>query len=327
MAFGVLFDALSPRGAKARLSILIFHRVLPVPDSLFPGEVDAIAFDQICAWVSRWFHVLPLDVAVQRMQSATLPSRAMAITFDDGYADNHDIALPILRRYGLTATCFISTGFLDGGQMWNDTVIESIRRCPLPQIDLSNSVASGLDVLHLSSMDDRRAAIGAVIAATKYLPSDERAAWVAALASRSQAPSGEPQMMRSDQVRALHRAGMGIGAHTVSHPILATLSNDLAHAEIADGRRHLEDIVGDRVGLFAYPNGKPDVDYHQESVSIVRELGFDAAVSTHWGSARRGDDVFQLPRFTPWDRSRWRFGMRLARNLRAGPAASLPQPA
>jgi peptidoglycan/xylan/chitin deacetylase (PgdA/CDA1 family) len=109
---------------------------------------------------------------------------------------------------------------------------------------------------------------------------------------------------------------MQIGAHTVSHPILAKLDNRQAADEIARSRDGLQALLGERVSLFAYPNGKPGTDYLPHvHPGIVRELGFDAAVSTRWAAARRGDDVFQIPRFTPWDRSRGRFGLRLVRNL------------
>ncbi len=313
--FKLLFRGLSPGGARARLSILIFHRVLPSPDPIFPTEVDARSFDSICAWVSEWFQVLPLGDAIQRLRQGQLPPRALAITFDDGYADNHDVALPILQRHGLPATFFVATGFLDGGRMFNDTVIESVRRCSLPQLDLAGTVAAGLGVLPLSGLPDRRAAIGRIIGATKYLPLVERSDWVAAVAERSGARLPDDLMMRSEQVRALHRAGMTVGAHTVSHPILARLDAASARSEIAQGRSDLEAIIGDRVGLFAYPNGKPGEDYAPETVGLVRELGFDAAVSTTWGSARPANDPFQLPRFTPWDRTRNRFGLRLARDL------------
>ena len=67
--------------------------------------------------------------------------------------------------------------------------------------------------------------------------------------------------------------------------------------------------------LFAYPNGRPDEDYRAEHAQMVRDAGFEAAVSTAWGSARRNSDPFQLPRFTPWDRRRWAFGLRMGRNL------------
>lgn len=310
-----LLNALSPSGPRGRLSILIFHRVLERPDPLFADELDAHRFDAICGWLKGWFNVLPLDEAVRRMKAQSLPTRALSITFDDGYADNHDIALPILMRHGLPATFFIATGFLDGGRMWNDTIIEAVRLSKQDQMDMTGTAAHSLGVLPLTSLDDRRIAIAKLIGSVKYLPTPKRNAWCSAVAQRSGAHLPGGLMMRSDHVRALHSAGMCLGGHTVNHPILASMGPDDARDEIAAGRRQLEDIVGKRIGLFAYPNGRPDVDYGTEAVRIVRDLGFDAAVSTAWGSARNGDDYYQLPRFTPWDRTRARFGMRMVHHL------------
>jgi hypothetical protein len=84
------------------------------------------------------------------------------------------------------------------------------------------------------------------------------------------------------------------------------------------GRVALEKITGAPVRLFAYPNGRPLRDYRPEHAAMAREVGFDAAVSAAWGAARAGDDLFQLPRFTPWDRPNWRFGLRLAANRLSG---------
>ena len=121
-----LFSAISPAGERGRLSIPIFHRVLPQVDPLFPDEMDAARFDAVCGWLKSWFNVLPLDEAVRRLKNGTLPQRAMALTFDDGYADNHDVALPILKRHGLPCAFFIATGFLDGGRMWTPTYIPNL---------------------------------------------------------------------------------------------------------------------------------------------------------------------------------------------------------
>jgi peptidoglycan/xylan/chitin deacetylase (PgdA/CDA1 family) len=310
-----LFKLLSPAGAKARLSILIFHRVLPAPDPIFPGEVDAARFDTLCRWIGNWHNVLPLDAAIAHLRAGTLPERACAITFDDGYADNHDVALPILQRHGLTATFFIATGFLDGGRMWNDTVIESVRRSPLQVLDLSALLGPGFEALSIVGADEKRAAIEAIIGRIKYLPVAERAGLVGQMARKAQAVLPDDLMMTSAQVQAMRRAGMQIGAHTVSHPILARLSMQEAREEMAQSKRFLESLLNERIGLFAYPNGKPETDYSRESVAIARELGFDAAVSTQWGAARGGTDLFQIPRFTPWDQGKPRFAARLAGNL------------
>jgi peptidoglycan/xylan/chitin deacetylase (PgdA/CDA1 family) len=103
----------------------------------------------------------------------------------------------------------------------------------------------------------------------------------------------------------------------VSHPILARLSDAQAREEIGQSKQFLEQLLGERVGLFAYPNGKPGEDYSPASVEVVRSLGFDAAVSTQWGTSATGDDLFQIRRFTPWDQSYLRFGTRLLNNLRS----------
>lgn len=311
-----LFGMLSPEGT-GRLSILIFHRVHARPDPLFPTEPDAQRFDRICSWLSRWFHVMPLDRAVEALKEGHLPSRAACITFDDGYADNHDVALPILQRHGLPATFFIATGYLDGGRMFNDTVAETFREAPHSSIEVGD-LASGLpDTLDLSTLDARRRAIADVLGVVKHLPVQQRESIAQALQHRA-AVRRLPQglMMQSAQVLALHRAGMQVGAHTRSHPILAHLDRDAARREILEGRDELESITDAPVRLFAYPNGRPHQDYSRETVSLVSELGFSAAVTTAWGSGCSETDLLQLPRFTPWDLSGTRFGFRLLANLR-----------
>jgi peptidoglycan/xylan/chitin deacetylase (PgdA/CDA1 family) len=311
-----LLGRASPAGAGARLSILIFHRVLPAPDPLFPGEIDAARFDAICRWLGTWFRVLPLDEAVHRLARGTLPARAACITFDDGYADNHDQALPILQRHRLPASFFVATSFLGGGRMFNDTVIEAIRRAPGPHLDLSPLGLGGLARFDLRTPAGRSACIGQVLRVVKYLPLPQRTEVVERIASACGRPAMPSDlMMTPEQVRAMHRAGMVIGAHTRTHPILARMDVQGMRDEIEGGKRELEAIVGAPVTLFAYPNGKPDEDYSAASVQVVREAGFDAAVSTAWGAADGRTDRFQLPRFTPWDRSRMRFGLRLVANL------------
>ncbi len=314
---------LSPKGERARLSVLIFHRVHAVRDGLFPAEPDALRFDAICAWLKGWFNVLPLAEAIHRLQAGNLPSRAACITFDDGYADNHDVALPILQRHHLPCAFFIATGYLDGGRMFNDSVVELVRRCELPALPVAGLglTLPGEAPLPLGGQGERVAAIGALIGALKYRPPLERLALCQALEGRAGvAALPDNLMMRRDQVRALHRAGMQIGAHTVTHPILARLDAGQARAEIENGKRDLEGIVGQAITLFAYPNGRPGTDYTNQTRAIVREAGFRAAVSTAWGFSDKRTDIFQLPRFTPWDSSGTRFGLRLLGNLRRSPA-------
>ena len=314
-----LLTILSPAGRGARLSILIFHRVLGRPNLLFPGEPDVHRFEQICSFLKASCNILPLAEAVERLQASSLPARAACITFDDGYADNYRHALPILDRHGLHATFFIATGFLDGGRMWNDTLIEAIRATEFEAIELGGL---GFGNIATQSIDDKRAALATLIPALKHREPTSRDEAVATIAARC-GPVTLPSdlMMTSTEIRALHEAGMGIGAHTANHPILARCEQTAARHEISEGRAMLESLLDERIGLFAYPNGKVGADYTQEHVDMVQELGFDAAVSTNAGASGHGNDPFQLSRFTPWDREAWRFGLRLARNLMQRPVA------
>jgi peptidoglycan/xylan/chitin deacetylase (PgdA/CDA1 family) len=122
-------------------------------------------------------------------------------------------------------------------------------------------------------------------------------------------------MLTTAGLRRLADHGMTIGAHTRSHPILARLEPLEAKAEIADGRDWLESALRRPIRLFAYPNGKPGRDYGDLHVRFVRDLGFEAGFSSSWGAATPRCDPFQIPRFTPWDQTAFRYGLRLAGNM------------
>jgi peptidoglycan/xylan/chitin deacetylase (PgdA/CDA1 family) len=301
-----------------KLSILIFHRVHPEADPLFPDEPDARRFDETMGWVKTWFNVMPLDAAVDAMKQRNLPARALAITFDDGYADNRTTALPILKRHGLSATFFISTGYLNGGRMWNDIVIESIRnsRAKTLKLDCINGFeGSRLNSLPIASLREKRNAIQRIVGEIKYLSATERQVASNSIADQCSADLPNDLMMTTEQVIDLQHAGMLIGAHTVTHPILAKLGTHDARKEIADSKQFLESVLGREINLFAYPNGRPDRDFQLKDAAIVKELGFKAAVTTAWGVATTDSDLMQLPRFTPWDQKRLFFGARLIKNM------------
>src|SRR6266513_462702 len=315
MAGGSLFrlvgNLLSPAGDRGRLSILIYHRTLAAPDPILHDEIDAATFERHMALLASDFNVLPLGEACARLARGGLPARAACITFDDGYADNERLALPILKRFGLQATFFVSTGFSDGGGMFNDSVIEAVRCAPSGTHDLSRL---GLGKYSLDDSASRRAAIDALLERIKYRPVGERSALVEQLVAAMRSKLPKDLMMRPAQIKRLRDEGMEIGAHTVNHPILAVLETQQARAEIIDGKRRLEEITGAPVTLFAYPNGKPGRDYGPRDVELVKEAGFTAAVSTLGGVATRRSDVFQLPRFGLWGRSPLRLGVRLLLN-------------
>ena len=299
----------------ATLSILIYHRVLARPDPLFPGETDAALFERQLRLLKRFYTPLPLSEAVQRLQDGSLPPRAACITFDDGYADNAQVALPLLQRHGWHATFFIATDYLNGGQMWNDTVIDAVRQAPAPVLDLQDQ---GLGSYPVASLAQRQATINTLLGRLKYLPFARRQRLAMQILRQAGATVGPPAMLSTAQLRQLHAAGMAVGAHTASHPILSTLPDHAAQRDIADGKRQLEGLIQAPVTLFAYPNGKAGRDYGAPHVAMVKSLGFQAAVATDWGVSRPGAglDLLQLPRFTPWDRGRLAFLWRMRQNRR-----------
>lgn len=298
---------------RGRLSILIYHRVHPVSEPLFPEEVNAATFAWQMALLQRHCQVLSLADAVTALQTATLPARAVCITFDDGYADNADVALPILQQIGVPATFFIASGYLNGGRMWNDTVIETIRRLPGPLLDLRHW---GLASFALTTVAERRQVLAHVLRHIKPLSLYEREQRLAELTALLSRPLPTDLMLRTDQVQTLHRAGMEIGGHTVHHPILASEDPATARQEILQNRAELAALVGAPIRFFAYPNGRPCVDYTAAHVAMVRDAGFTAALSTAWGVSTPHSDVWQLPRFTPWDQTPSRYLLRLLANCR-----------
>ena len=290
--------------------ILAYHRVLEYPDPLRPGDIQAACFEKQMQIMERYFNVLPLRIAIEKMKNGDLPARAVSITFDDGYEDNYSVAWPLLRHLNLPATIFVATGFLDGGRMWNDTVIESVRRMPDPVLDLEDL---GLGRHEAANNEQRASAAERILGELKYRGTEERNRLTAALAERAGTMLPDDLMLTSKQVRELSQAGVEIGAHTISHPILNSLDPDSASTEIIEGKKRLEVLTGAVVRSFAYPNGKPGLDFDPVHVQLVKDAGFDCAVATSNGLALQSSDSFQLPRFGVWAESPIRFGLRILR--------------
>jgi peptidoglycan/xylan/chitin deacetylase (PgdA/CDA1 family) len=296
-------------GRQKKLFILIYHRVLDKPDFMRPGEADKAIFAWQMEVLASYFNVLPLHEALQKLQKNALPPRAVCITFDDGYADNCTNALPILKQFQLPATFFIADGFLDGGRMWNDTVIEAVRTINQPQLDLTPIELGRFD---LSSDEKKSRAAGHIIRAIKHFEPVRRrecAEFLAAQTARLQ----NDLMMTTGQLQLLRQSGMEIGGHTVTHPILAKLDDAQVLEEISANKTALENLLNTELRYFAYPNGKPEQDYLVKHSELVRKAGYRAALSTRWGVAGQSSDNWQLPRFTPWDKSPGKFILRMVR--------------
>ena len=303
-AMGSAIAACSRQGS---LAVVNYHRVLEQPHPMLQSEPDVATFYWQMALLADCFNVMPLHEALRALDEGRLPPRTVCITFDDGYRSVHDLALPILREFKLPATVFVTSGFVDAGNMWNDRIIHAVQSLPAGMLDLSEL---DLGRYPLTTTAQRKQAAGRLIEAGKYLPPDARQALVERL-DRMSGQDHDDLMLTREMIVALDRNGVEIGAHTVSHPILTSLDDDSARNEIAAGKAQLEALVGKPVRLFAYPNGKIGKDFDARHVAMVRQAGFLAAFTTAVGAITRDQDRFQLPRSRPWDRVPFRFGLRL----------------
>ncbi len=294
--------------AESRLSIVLFHSVLSAADPMRESVPNVSCFAEQIRWLQGGFKILPLREATERLHGGKLPARALCITFDDGYRDNALNALPVLVDLKVPATFFVTTRYLEGGMMWNDRVIESVRVWPHDKIDMS---PYGLDSIALGS--DRQRVLNDLLVRIKYLPYDQREMVTADLLTRSGART-ERMMMNENEIRSLHRAGMEIGGHTASHPILCALDDERVLREIAENKAELETIISADVDSFAYPNGRPQRDFAARHIAMLRSCGYRRAVTTAPGTATVGCSPWQLPRYTPWDRAQPKYLGRMLRN-------------
>ncbi|HEX9172945.1 MAG TPA: polysaccharide deacetylase family protein [Telluria sp.] len=300
------------RGGSTSVCIISYHRIVTTSDPLLDSEPNAETFRWQMQLLAECFNVLPLHAALAALDSGDMPPRAVCITFDDGYRSVHDLALPILREFALPATVFVTTGYIGSGNMWNEKIIEAVRSLPDGPLDLR---AAGLGTRTLHSVDDRQRLLVELTERAKYLPPVERQTLTDQLIAVAGGGSSEGLMLTPAMIRALAADGIEIGAHTVTHPILSRIDDDQARHEIAQCRRDLEAITGSPVRYFAYPNGKPGIDFDQRHAALAREAGYEAAFSTVVRAAGPGDDRYQLPRSRPWDSSPTLYALRLLRWL------------
>jgi peptidoglycan/xylan/chitin deacetylase (PgdA/CDA1 family) len=314
-AFGVnsLLCYLRSRG----LSVLMFHGLTNRRHSGVENglglHMQVSLFESLCARLASTHTVIPLEEAVALVRAGKpLPRRATVITFDDGYASNYHLALPILRRYNLPATVFIATDFVDNGAyLWPDRIEYALHRTQQPQIDITLGDAELSLPLH--DEQSRLFALKALCSALKLIPQDELLAQTSrveqmlgcALADDPHPPDIY-QPLTWDEAKALADSGLvTLGAHTHRHVILGRCKIDTARAEIALSRQIIEQRTGVKVKTFAYPNGKAG-DHTPETRRILEEMGFVCGLTTEEGfnPTGRSTDHLTLRRFgqppSPW---------------------------
>ncbi len=309
MSTGLIKFAMAPLISN-RLSILIYHRVHDENETRFM-EPTATEFDSQVRFLKRFFNFFTLEDAAQRLRSRTLPPRSAVITFDDGYRDNFTNALPILLKHKIPASFYVSTSFINSGAMWNDKILYSILNS---NIDAFNHPELKIHDYLIGSIQQKKGLAADLINKLKHLDYVQRSDLVEEVVKTAGGKVPDNLMMTSDQVKGLSEAGMEIGGHTSTHPILTSLSDKDAVADILNGKALIESWLGKKIRTFAYPNGKPGADYSRAHVDAVKNAGFEFAVSTAWGVSTPSSDPFQLPRFRPWDKGLFKFYLRMLLN-------------
>lgn len=273
-----------------RVYILAYHDVTRGAER--EGVVSAERLARQLRFLQTTYRVAGLSEAAGRLQQR-LDQDLLVLTFDDGYRDNHRVAWPVLREAGAVATIFLTTGFLDGEELWFDfarralgaldrhpeLLDEAARRAlAAPEVDWRpgqpiEPVARRLKLLH---PDRRREMLDAVRALDLELP-----------------PASRP--MSWDEARELRDAGLELGGHTVHHPILSTLSAAEQEEEIRLCRDRIAAELGSPPRTFAIPNGSPR-DYDEHTLEALRRCEFTTCCTMIRGSNPAGVDPLQLRR-------------------------------
>jgi peptidoglycan/xylan/chitin deacetylase (PgdA/CDA1 family) len=297
--------------SRNKLSILIYHQVVADPDPMRSANPDAKAFRWQMQLLRDHFNPISLSEAVQQLQSRDLPANSVCVTFDDGYLNNLEVAQPILEAFSIPATVFVATGFGNGINMWNDRLIDLIGD---PQTAIVQLRALGMGSAKVSDWESRGKLVNRIIPDLKYQEYHERERIIDTLYLENGAEEAPRKMMTQDEIVKLALKGVDIGAHTVDHPILKTLSAEDQRRQIADSKELLEKIIGAPITGFAYPNGKPGSDYDATTIQLVKETAFEYAVSTTWGTSTPNTNRYELNRFTPWDKDPGKFHLRMLRD-------------
>lgn len=290
---------LAGRLAPTRAVILYYHSIVEDPrltQHLLGVSQSSAAFAAHMEIVARHYSPVTVEDIGQFVQSdRQLPRRAVAVTFDDGFLDNYEIALPILARFGIPASFYIMVNAVETGALpWYCRIRVAFSSTSEP--NWSNPKNNR--VHNLGSADERNSAMVAAWEIAARMTGTVQAEFVARVEeSLKIEPVNRPSfMMNWDQVRAVRKAGHIVGAHTLSHPNVGQVTLPEARSEIFGSKKKLEEKMGEEIAHFSYPHPALNPQWSKETLAITREAGFKSAVLTDRGPVRPGDDPLALKR-------------------------------
>jgi len=286
----------------------------------------------------KHFNPLSLRQLVERLGTGELPPRSVVVTFDDGYADNLKNAKSLLNRQDVPATVFVSTGNLGADrEFWWDELERLLlhgQRLPASLHLSVNGVSfrwelgeaaepiegwlednRGWNVGEAAGNGGRQQLYVSLCRRLRPLTYEAREAALAALRVWAGADAKgrvtHRSLLPAEVCELAEGDGVEVGAHTVTHPVLAALNAEAQRDEVVRSKARLEEILGRQVSSFSYPYGT-HADYGPETVDAVKDAGFAYACSNFAGFAGAGTSRFELPRLLIRD---WN-GDVLARRLR-----------
>ncbi|HEV8439985.1 MAG TPA: polysaccharide deacetylase family protein [Methylomirabilota bacterium] len=282
--------------------ILRYHSVAPDEETalayLDPGlSVPMQAFDQQMRFLREHYTPVSLGHILEALlEGRRLPPLAVAITFDDGYRDNYACAFPVLKKYDIPAAFYITAGCVNEREpLWTSR----LRYYFMATRERSLALDGDPRVLDLSSHEARNASFAHTIARIKSAGKRRGDEMFREVESKLRVTNVDPlrdSMMSWAQIREMSRAGMMIGAHTLTHPNLPGLPTDQAQAEIIGSKTLIEDKAQVPVHHFAYPNGRGVSHFNEPVKEMVRKAGFLSSVTSINGPVHHQDDPFALRR-------------------------------
>ena len=290
--------------------ILGYHRITDYRSDPYSICVTPKNFADHLAIISKNARPIKLQSLVEALIDGRVPPRTVVITLDDGYADNLHIAKPLLARYEVPATVFITSGYL-GREFWWDRLDRILPGPAMLPKQLSLTIGGIVHRLQAASPGGRKweqsaaawrqrslswlyGLLQPMIEGERQEVMEQIRFWPGAVTH-----DDSPRILLSpDELRSLaQEALVEIGAHSVSHPNLASLPVPDQKAEIQGCKNKLEKILNRPVNSFAYPHGS----LSDATVTAVRDAGYSCACTSSNDIVWSRSNCYQLPRFWPTD--------------------------
>jgi peptidoglycan/xylan/chitin deacetylase (PgdA/CDA1 family) len=286
MRWSGLLAALERWPSKPGILVVTHHRIGDAGASRFDRGVFSATAEQLDAQVKyfkRHYNIVggeELEALV--LGKAPLKRLQVAITFDDGYLDNYTAALDVLRANDASATFFLVPPYVGTGFVpWWDEIAYLVRNTRVREIVLT--VPEPLTV-PLGGEVDREAAIHRVLRHFKHPANRPESGFMEQLREQAQCsvPAVGRRFLDWDEARAMQKAGMTIGSHTMSHPLLGQLTAEQQRWELEESKKELEQELGVRIASVAYPVGSRTA-FSGTTEGIAKSLGYTMGFSFYGG--------------------------------------------